>query len=173
MTRENDQKTNPQNSPQRLGEILRQAGLISEAQIQVALEEQKIYSNLRIGEILALHGWISKETVNFFAQEWLNLLGQPAYHPIGYYFRRASLLNDQQIQRILHEHKRIGLRFGEVAVLNGFIKAKTLEFFLRHLKSSLTANLTRKLNQVDISDTTKLTSNASILEDEEDIRWIG
>lgn len=121
--------------PYLLGEILQKAALISEQQILIALEEQGVYSDLRIGEILALHGWIAQETVNFFAQTWPDLLKHTRVHPIGYYLQQASLLNEQQIQQVLVEQQRIGLRFGEVAVLDGLLKKQTLNFFLNHLGS--------------------------------------
>ncbi|MGD1918815.1 MAG: hypothetical protein ACFCAD_07950 [Pleurocapsa sp.] len=46
-----------------IGQILIEAGLISINQIEVALQEQK-YNDLRIGEILVLHGWIQQHTVD-------------------------------------------------------------------------------------------------------------
>ena len=51
-----------------LGEILVEAGLVSLAQIEIALQEQS-QSNLKIGEILALHGWIKQETADFFCRK--------------------------------------------------------------------------------------------------------
>ncbi len=47
-----------------LGQILVEAGLISMSQIELALKEQK-QTNLKIGEILTLHGWIKQETADF------------------------------------------------------------------------------------------------------------
>ncbi|MGK7956005.1 MAG: hypothetical protein AB4063_12265, partial [Crocosphaera sp.] len=52
-----------------LGELLRDADLITEAQLQTVLRDQKEYKDQKIGEILALRGWLKQETVDFFAEE--------------------------------------------------------------------------------------------------------
>ncbi|MGK7886357.1 MAG: hypothetical protein AB4057_17260, partial [Crocosphaera sp.] len=52
-----------------LGEILRDADLITEAQLQTVLRDQQEYKDQKIGEILALRGWLKQETVDFFAEE--------------------------------------------------------------------------------------------------------
>lgn len=53
----------PENQP--IGQILKQAGLLNEGQIQVALMDQS-YSGLLFGEILVARGWIKPETITFF-----------------------------------------------------------------------------------------------------------
>lgn len=116
-----------------LGEILQQAALISPQQVQLALKEQQDHADLKIGEILALHGWIAQDTANFFAQQWLDILKTPRCQPIGYYLQQASLLNEQQVQRILIEQRKMNLPFGELAVLDGFLKPQTRDFFLEQL----------------------------------------
>ena len=118
-----------------LGEILIEAGLISIAQIEVALKEQQA-SGMRIGEILVSHGWIDRETVDFFAERWLELLKQEK-KPLVYYFKEAFLLNNQQIDAVLKlqklKHKKV--RFHHLAVEQGYIKQKTVDFFLVYLFS--------------------------------------
>ena len=47
----------------RLGEILREEGLISVEQLQVALEKQKTEKGLRIGEVLVAMGAVTPEQV--------------------------------------------------------------------------------------------------------------
>ncbi len=116
-----------------LGEILVEASLVSLSQVQVALNEQKIYSNLRIGEILVLHGWLKQKTADFFAEKWFKLLQQDNNHRLGYYLQEAGLLTSQQIEAILDEQKILGVKFGSVAVLKGWLNNKTLEFFLKYL----------------------------------------
>ncbi|MEB3191130.1 MAG: hypothetical protein VKL42_12380 [Snowella sp.] len=49
------------------------------------------------------------------------------------YFQLASLLNEQQIQIILQEQKKLGLRFGAIAVLQGWLKQTTVNYFLENL----------------------------------------
>lgn len=116
-----------------IGEILQNAGLVSSSQIEVALHDQQYYQDLRIGEILALRGWIEQSTVDFFVQEWLELLKKKNSQPLGFYFKKASLLSDKQIQMILAEQNQTCLRFGATAVLKGFLKQHTVDFFLTHL----------------------------------------
>lgn len=51
-------------SPQRIGACLMEAGLISLEQLDAALLEQQTLP-LRLGEILARHGWVNQQTVEF------------------------------------------------------------------------------------------------------------
>ena len=116
-----------------LGQILIEAGLISIGQIEIALKEQKA-TGTRIGEILVSHGWIERETVDFFAERWGELLKQQK-QPLVYYFKEACLLNSKQINEVLKlqklKHKKV--RFHHLAVEQGYIKQKTVDFFLAYL----------------------------------------
>ncbi|WP_051036398.1 tetratricopeptide repeat protein [Pleurocapsa sp. PCC 7327] len=116
-----------------LGTILQQADLVSAAQIEVALREQARSPNLRIGEILALRGWVKQKTADFFAQRWLTLANQESKRPLGQYLKEAALLNELQIEIVLSEQRQTGLRFGELAVKKGWLKPTTLDFFLDFL----------------------------------------
>ena len=121
-----------------LGEILVEAGLVSLAQIEIALQEQS-QSNLKIGEILALHGWIKQETADFFVEKWAKLLETNKKQPLVYYFKEAALLDDQQIATLLKEQKtqqqKQGkkIRFHNLAVERGYLKQITVDYFLASL----------------------------------------
>lgn len=117
---------------QLLGEILREADLITEAQIQVALQDQQ-YSPLPIGEILVVRGWLHQETADFFAESWPRMVKTRDRRPLGYYLQQAYLLQEDQVNLILEEQRKLGVRFGSVAVLKGWVKQKTLDYFLEHL----------------------------------------
>ncbi|UAJ71670.1 hypothetical protein IQE94_11020 [Synechocystis sp. PCC 7339] len=117
---------------QLLGEILRDADLITEAQIQVALQDQQ-YSPLLIGEILVVRGWLHQETADFFAESWPRMVKTRDRRPLGYYLQQAYLLQEAQVNLILEEQRKLGIRFGSVAVLKGWVKQKTLDYFLEHL----------------------------------------
>ncbi len=119
--------------PKRLGELLLEADLISVDQIKVALYDQSYNCDLRLGEILAIRNWIPQETANFFAHDWSHLIKQKSRKPIGWYLQQASLLKEGDIEKILNEQKHTGVRFGTVAVLQGFLKSTTLDFFLMYL----------------------------------------
>ncbi|WP_297061619.1 hypothetical protein [Thermosynechococcus sp. M3746_W2019_013] len=117
----------------RIGELLLKAGLITSGQLQVALMEQGMYANLRLGEILALHGWLSQETIDFFVEEWPKLAQDKEKRPIGFYLKKAGLLTEEQINQILKEQWQASYRFGALAVLNGWVKQETVNFFLEHI----------------------------------------
>jgi len=127
----NNQSHNPSKP---LGQALIEAGLISINQIEIALKEQE-ETGLRIGEILVAHGWIKQATVDFFAEQWRSLLAKTDKKPLVYYFQQADLLNSEQISAIIRLQKRKGqkVRFHRLAVEQGYLNQKTVDFFLAHL----------------------------------------
>ena len=48
-----------------MGSYLLEAGLISDAQIEVVLNDQQIMEEMRFGEVLVARGWIKPETIDF------------------------------------------------------------------------------------------------------------
>ena len=119
--------------PKRLGVILQEANLISLPQIELALRDQTYYPDLRLGEIIAMRGWIKQETADFFAQNWWSLLKQKERKSLGYYLQKSGLLEEEQVEAILQEQRATGIRFGSIAVLQGLLKSQTLDFFLMNL----------------------------------------
>ncbi|NOK70999.1 MAG: tetratricopeptide repeat protein [Chloroflexi bacterium AL-N10] len=119
-----------------LGTVLQKADLISTEQIEMALRKQTKYKNKRLGEILASQGLIKQETANFFAEQWPTLVSETSQQPLGQYLKRAFLLNETQIEDILSEQKRTGLRFGTLVALKGLIKQTTINFFVESLNLS-------------------------------------
>jgi hypothetical protein len=132
-----------------LGKILEEAGLIHQNQLQVVLMEQNTYSHLKIGEILALHGWLKQETADFFAETIQQPVKKEIFDlQIGEFFNQAGLLSKKDIENILSEQKKTGIKFGSIAVLKGLIKRQTLDFFLK--------NFTLKTNErTDFQDRDK------------------
>lgn len=116
-----------------IGEILQEADLISVPQLEVALRDQVYNRDLRLGEILALRGWIKQDTADFFAQEWFKIINRRIEHPIGFYLKQAGLIEEQDIKRILNLQHKHSLRFGDTAVKQGLIKSNTVNFFLQNL----------------------------------------
>jgi hypothetical protein len=117
---------------QLLGEILQEAALISAAQLEVVLRDQQSYQ-LPLGEILHLRGWLNQKTADFFVEQWSSLLNSSSRHPLGYYFQLASLLEAEQINAILQEQRQMGIRFGNVAVVKGWLKKETVDYFVKNL----------------------------------------
>ena len=193
-----------------LGLVLRKAGLISSAQVEIALKESLSLPKYKIGEILAIRGWIKPETADFFAEIWPYIIKSKSNHqkeitdtaesildyslrssvfknsrmgsfpqtnnklrnlatsqvnlgnqsaiakaskfnqkeslnqnmqPLGQYLKAASLINEQQIDRILNIQKNSSANFGKIAVEQGLISQDTLDFFLRHLNLIKTGEL--------------------------------
>jgi hypothetical protein len=156
-----------------LGELLQTAALISDSQIKVALYDRNYYQDLRLGEILALRGWIAQETADFFADRWWEIKVQSEKYPLGYYLNQAALLSESEIANILEEQPRLWLKFGSIAVLKGSISEATLDFFLKNLYPSETkqAAFIGKKTQTNSSEVTATESSKTII-DYEDIPWI-
>lgn len=114
----------------KIGERLCASALISHHQLETALYEQNLYDTMRLGEILVLHGWVLQQTADFFGDQWPyhDSLAEPI--PIGSYFHQAGLIDRNMIEAILVSQKKTGLRFGALAVLNGYIRQATLDFFV-------------------------------------------
>ncbi|AFY37337.1 hypothetical protein Lepto7376_0964 [[Leptolyngbya] sp. PCC 7376] len=125
-----------------LGQLLVQAGLVSEDQVQLALQNQSIpgYEDFRIGEILALRGWIKQETCDFFAIRWNNILQslkiKNKQKKIGYYLLEAGLLTEEQVTSILRIQQKNKKLFGQIAVTQGYLKQQTVDFFVKYLSSA-------------------------------------
>ncbi len=119
-----------QNHKPLLGVLLQNAGLISQEQLQNALDIQAKYAQMKLGEILVLQEGIRAKTIDFFVNKWHMFLAQGQQFPIGYYLKQACLLNEQQIQTILEEQKNNQQKFGVLAVKKGWIQQNTINFFL-------------------------------------------
>lgn len=122
-----------ESNPKRIGTILREADLVSLHQLDLALKDQAQFPNLRLGEILAMRGWIKSETADFFVQDWSRIVTDRDRQPLGYYLVKSALLKPEQIETILEEQKSTGIRFGTIAVMQGLLKSTTLDFFLMNL----------------------------------------
>lgn len=115
-----------------IGKLLQNAGLISKEQLEIALGVQSQHAQMRLGEILALQEVIEVQTIDFFVDN-LQKNRQKGDFPIGYYFKQAYLLNDEQIEIILTEQKNNQLKFGDIAVRRGWLRQATVDFFLNEL----------------------------------------
>lgn len=164
-----------------LGEVLCEAGLISKAQLEVALYDRAHYQEMKIGQILNCRGWIEIPTADFFAEEWSNLAQQKEKYPLGFYLQKAALINKEHVGSILQEQNQTSVRFGSLAVLKGLIKQKTLDFFLGNLfpqeinKSSfIDTSITSGDNLSDSYSQAQLDSAATIVDEAEDddIVWV-
>ncbi len=118
-----------------IGQVLKQAGLISSDQLELALTYQSLNQQMSIGEILALQGWIKRETVEFFVDRLPNLIQNKQTRPLGHYLKQAGLLSDRQVKYLLslQSQEQSWTRFGKLAVINNLLKQETLDFFLGNI----------------------------------------
>ncbi len=56
---------NSNTSETRLGSYLIEAGLITPAQVSVVLNDQRVDTDMRFGEVLVARGWVKPETIEF------------------------------------------------------------------------------------------------------------
>ncbi len=70
-----DTNSEPQASPKpssvrikRIGGYLVDAGLLTPAQVNMALDDQKV-NGLRLGEILAARGWVKQQTIEYLMEK--------------------------------------------------------------------------------------------------------
>lgn len=87
----------------KLGTILQEADLITDREIELALQTQINTPHSKIGEILAQQNSIKAETADFFAREWSKIVLQPEKDVLGYYLRQAAILDREQVEIILSE----------------------------------------------------------------------
>ena len=118
-----------------IGQVLKQAGLISSDQLELALIYQSLNQQMSIGEILALQGWIKRETVEFFVDRLPSLIKNKQKRPLGHYLEQAGLLSDRQVKYLLslQSQEQSWTRFGKLAVINNLLKQETLDFFLGNI----------------------------------------
>ena len=119
----------------KIGELLKEAHIIDENQLNLALIQQQIYSQVKIGNILAFQGWLKQKTADFFASE-IKTINKEKGLLIGTIFLKAGLLSEDEIKNILKKQKQIDLRFGEIAIQEGLLKKETVDFFIKHLALS-------------------------------------
>jgi tetratricopeptide (TPR) repeat protein len=117
-----------------IGERLQAAGLIAAEQVDKILSYQHQHRHLRFGEIATMWGWLKPETVDFFVEQLPKLTREKRKKPLGQYLKSAALLNDFQIRMILEQQKSgKGLRFGQIAVRQGWVQQETIDFFLEYI----------------------------------------
>jgi hypothetical protein len=74
----------------RLGAYLVEAGLITEAQVDVALSDQEYMDDMRMGDILVTRGWVKQQTLDYLITKVVDPEQQLA---------RQSVLEDSLVRR--------------------------------------------------------------------------
>lgn len=113
--------------------LLIEAKLISINQFQLAYREQS-QSDLEIAEILVARGWIKAITLDFFTNQWSEMITAKSRKPLPFYLKESGLLSVAQINEILKLQKRSPgkKRFHHLVVECGYLKQATVNFFLAH-----------------------------------------
>ncbi|MGF1488453.1 MAG: pentapeptide repeat-containing protein [Prochloraceae cyanobacterium] len=134
-------------------DILQDAGILTSAQIQVARQDRKYFNYLDLEEALILRGWIDSKTVYFFQKKWPEELKQKIKKPLGYYLTESGLLTENDVNEIVQEQNKPNnsLRFGEIAIQKGFLKQKTVDFFIKNLfvNGAKITKTTTVFNEID------------------------
>ncbi len=158
-----------------IGKLLRKSGLVSEKQIQVALKTQARYNTMHLGEILALQGAVPQKSIDFFVEQWEEVRAKGKQFPIGYYFKKAGLLKEEQIKIILAEQKEKQLKFGVIAHQKGWLNQKTIDFFLENLTPKppqlVSLNILQKYNHKALHLEQKVADTTLLLQ--EILLWTG
>jgi exopolysaccharide biosynthesis WecB/TagA/CpsF family protein len=115
-----------------IGQLLQEAGLLSAQQVDTILSAQAEYRR-RFGDLVVEQGWLHPQTIDFFSEEFPRLPTHQDIQPIGHYLKSAALLNEQQIHAILAEQSQCGRKFGEIAVVKGWVPQPTVELLLANL----------------------------------------
>lgn len=115
----------------RIGQVLLLAGVITPGKIEVALIDQQMQPDLRLGEILALRGWVDQDTVDYFAEMLPIMIKAESRLRLGEYFVCAGLLCEDQINELLAEQHETAIPLGQLAVRKGYLKQETIDFFLQ------------------------------------------
>ncbi len=117
----------------RIGQILLLAGVVTPGKIEVALIDQQMQPDLRLGEILALRGWVDQETVDYFMEMLPIMIKAESRLRLGEYFVCAGLLSEAHINELLAEQHETTIPLGQLAVRKGYLKQETIDFFCRRL----------------------------------------
>jgi len=153
-----------QRLPKYLGLRLQQAGLISAAQIQIALQDQIQYNHLELEEILSLRGWLKTETIDFFSNQIIKLIKHSQQISLIKCLKQAGLLTEAEIESIVKIQKDTGVVFDSLAVSLGYIKQSTLEFFKKYLVNSQPEskikNKNKELDSQDILESKETIQNS-------------
>ena len=124
---------------QPIGQLLTEAGLIVKPQLDLALMNQKMpdYNNLKLGEILALRGWVPQKTSDFFANYWQELLeqSQAEQHKIGLdaCLYESGLITSEEIVEILVHKKEKYIDIFSLILKHSHIREKTLDYLVTNL----------------------------------------
>jgi exopolysaccharide biosynthesis WecB/TagA/CpsF family protein len=129
------QKLNLYRYKMRIGHLLLEAGLLTHEQIDIILNYKRDNPDLLFGEIVVKQGWLTQETIDFFAEQLFQMQQDKNQYPVGQYLKKAGLIDDEKIDQILQKQQFSQLRFGEIAAEQGWVKQQTTDFIVETVQS--------------------------------------
>lgn len=129
-----------QTSNQRLiGQLLKEAGIIAQPQLDLVLANQRmpVYSEMRLGELLMLRGWVSEQTMSFFVFRWSEIIREAKTGKrkvkLGQCIYEADLITREQVLALLREKKASKTDPYSLMLAHGYISQKTMNYFIKNL----------------------------------------
>jgi N-acetylglucosaminyldiphosphoundecaprenol N-acetyl-beta-D-mannosaminyltransferase len=115
-----------------IGQLLQEAELLSPQQVAEILMMQEQARQRRFGDLVIEQGWLTTQTIDFFADQ-LPQLSRSRHLPLGEYLKTAALIDEDQIRHILAQQAHGGGRFGDIAVENGLVPQGTVNLVMEQL----------------------------------------
>jgi thioredoxin reductase len=112
-----------------LGILLLEAGLVNTEQLDIALNAQKT-KTVRLGEILAGHGWVKQRTVEYLMKKVVHQQLSGNGQRLGSYLVDAGLVNEEQLEIALNEQKTTALCLGQILAQHGWVNQQTVEYLM-------------------------------------------
>jgi len=125
---------------------LKEAGLISKAQIEIAQQDRLQHPNLELEEILTLRGWLKPKTLNFFANQIIELIKNSQTITLKEFIESAALLEPQQINNLIKLEEKTGINFDTLLIKSQSINKATISFFQKYLTTNSQELANQKLS---------------------------
>jgi UDP-N-acetylglucosamine transferase subunit ALG13/anti-anti-sigma regulatory factor len=115
-----------------IGFTLQRAGLISPEQLVQVREIQAQSHHVLFGEVLVERGWLSQQTVDFFAERLPKLVNLRDQLPESHYLELSGLVDPDSLALLKQEQRQNNQSLFDLAVYRGVLTETTAEF-LREL----------------------------------------
>lgn len=111
-----------------IGFTLQRAGLISPEQLVQVREIQAQSRHVLFGEVLVERGWLSQQTVEFFAERLPKLVNLRDQLPESHYLELSGLVDPDSLALLTQEQRQTNLSLFDLAVHRGVLAEATAEF---------------------------------------------
>lgn len=111
-----------------IGFTLQRAGLISPEQLVQVREIQAQSRHVLFGEVLVERGWLSQQTVDFFAERLPKLVNLRDQLPESHYLELSGLVDPDSLALLNQEQRQTNQSLFDLAVHRGVLAETTAEF---------------------------------------------